>query len=301
MGYLYVLIAVLSGNAKGYCGKRISTHMQALDTALRITTVRMLMCIPISLLFVFAFGHAGALSPDPMLLFSSLLSGGSAAVLAVAWLFAVRRAAYVLMDVFMMLGVFVPLSLSALLFDEHLALFDLFGVLLLVIAVLLMCSYQGKTLKRLDPTSLLLLAVCGLANGTADFSQKLFVQYAGGIPVSVFNFYSYTAASLLLGIVTLFVAWRGRHGREDAKEATVRARSLYLYVAIMAVCLFVNSYFKTLAAGRLTAVVLYPMTQGLSLITSAGMSALFFREKVTLRVALALLLAFLALLCINLF
>ena len=75
----------------------------------------------------------------------------------------------------------------------------------------------------------------------------------------------------------------------------------YLYVAIMAVCLFANSYFKTLAAGRLAAVVLYPMTQGLSLIASAGMSALFFREKVTLRVALALLLAFPALLCINFF
>lgn len=275
--------------------------MRALDTALRITTVRMLMCIPISLLFVLAFGHAGALSFHPMLLFSSLLSGGSAAVLAVAWLFAVRRAAYVLMDVFMMLGVFVPLSLSALLFDEHLALFDLCGVFMLVIAVLLMCSYQGKTLGRLDPTSLLLLAVCGLANGTADFSQKLFVQYAEGIPVSVFNFYSYTAASLLVGIVTLFVAWRGRHEREDATGASVRARSLYLYVAVMAVCLFVNSYFKTLAAGRLTAVVLYPMTQGLSLITSAGMSALLFREKVTPRVVLALLLAFLSLLCINFF
>jgi drug/metabolite transporter (DMT)-like permease len=205
------------------------------------------------------------------------------------------------MDVFMMLGVFIPLSLSALLFDEHLSLFDLCGVLMLVIAVLLMCSYQGKTLGRLDPVSFLLLALCGIANGTADLSQKLFVQYAEGIPVSVFNFYSYTAASLLLGVVTLFVMWRNRHGRADAGEATVRTRSLYLYVAVMAACLFANSYFKTLAAGQLTAVVLYPMTQGLSLITSAGMSALFFREKVTLRVALALLFAFLALLCINFF
>ena len=301
MGYLYLCIAVLAGNVKGYCGKRISNHMRALDTALHITTIRMLMCIPISFLLVLGQGQAESLSPNPMLLVSSMLSGVATATMAVAWLFAARRAAYVLLDVFLMLGVFVPLLLSALLFDERIDLLDLGGVLLLVIAVLLMCPRRGKGSGRLDPVSLLLLALCGFSSGTADFSQKLFVQYAEGSPVSVFSLYSYIAASVFLGIFAVLVKRRGRHGKRDATDTAAGTRSLYLYVAVMAVCLFANSYFKTLAAGRLTAVVLYPMTQGLSLITSAGMAALFFGEKVTPRVVLALLLAFLSLLCINFF
>lgn len=47
--------------------------------------------------------------------------------------------------------------------------------------------------------------------------------------------------------------------------------------------------------------LLYPMNRGLSLISSAVMASLFLRERVTLRSAFALLLAFFALLCINFF
>ena len=300
MGYLFLLISVLAGNTKGYCGKQISTHMRSLDAALRISTVRMLMCVPISLLLVLVFGHAEYLTFEPALLLSSLLSGASTAIFVVAWLFSVRRAAYMLLDVFLMLGVGVPLLLSALLFDERIAPLDWLGVLLLVVAVLIMCSYQGKIKGALSLPSLLLLVLCGFANGITDFSQKLFVHRAAGIPASVFNLYSYIAATLLLALVLLVVSRRApRPAAEEGGEKT-SSRSLYLYVTVMAVCLFLNTYFKTLAAGKLSAVTLYPMNQGLALIFSSLMAVFLFRERMTARAALGLVLAFVALICINL-
>ena len=53
-----------------------------------------------------------------------------------------------------------------------------------------------------------------------------------------------------------------------------------LYIAIMAVFLFANTYFKTLAASILDSVMLYPLSQGLSLLLSLIMSAVFFKEKI---------------------
>ena len=69
---------------------------------------------------------------------------------------------------------------------------------------------------------------------------------------------------------------------------------------MMALCLFANSYFKTLAAGYLSAVLLYPLNQGCALILSAFMSATLFKEKLTLKAVIGMITAFAGLLIINL-
>ena len=68
----------------------------------------------------------------------------------------------------------------------------------------------------------------------------------------------------------------------------------------MAFCLFANSYFKTLASGYLSAVLLYPLNQGCSLILSAIMAAVLFKEKITIKAVIGILTAFIGLLIINL-
>jgi len=72
------------------------------------------------------------------------------------------------------------------------------------------------------------------------------------------------------------------------------------YICIMSVCLFLNSYFKTLAASRLTSAVLYPMAQGGDIMLSQTMATLIFKEKLTGRCMTGLFLAFGALLMMNL-
>lgn len=76
-------------------------------------------------------------------------------------------------------------------------------------------------------------------------------------------------------------------------------KKIVLYIAIMALCLFANSYFKTLAATELDSAQLYPLNQGAALILSMGMSALSFKEKVTPKAILGIVLAFAGLLVMN--
>ena len=67
----------------------------------------------------------------------------------------------------------------------------------------------------------------------------------------------------------------------------------------MAISLFTASYFKTLAANELDAALVYPLNQGSSLIISALMAALFFKEKINLKAVIGIILAFIGLLTIN--
>lgn len=67
----------------------------------------------------------------------------------------------------------------------------------------------------------------------------------------------------------------------------------------MAICLYANSYFKTLASEHLSAVLLYPLNQGCALILSAVMAAVLFRERLTAKAVFGILTAFAGLLIIN--
>ena len=69
---------------------------------------------------------------------------------------------------------------------------------------------------------------------------------------------------------------------------------------MMGICLFLNSYFKTLAAHYIDAAQLYPLCQGLSLIFSSLMATFLLKEKLDFRGTVGIAVAFGALLVINL-
>ena len=54
-----------------------------------------------------------------------------------------------------------------------------------------------------------------------------------------------------------------------------------IYIIFMTVGLFCSSYFQTLAAKTVDAIVLYPMTCALSLVAGSSMASIFFKENFT--------------------
>ena len=67
----------------------------------------------------------------------------------------------------------------------------------------------------------------------------------------------------------------------------------------MAVMLFLNSYLMTLAASKLDAVVLYPLSTALSLALASIMSSVAFKERLTAKCIIGIIIAFAAMIIIN--
>ena len=296
IGYTFAFIAVLCGSAKGFCGKKISGYTSNLKKAAYSNFLRMLLCIIIGFLIVLIDSGFESLNTAKGTLLISALSGVSTAIFVISWLFCVNRGAYMLVDIFLTLGVALPVSLSFFIFGEPISHFDIIGFMLLIAATFVMFSYSNKTKRRLKAVDYLLLMLSGAANGTISFSQKL-LSYQGRMSeVSIFNFYTYVFASVTLGVCCLVFKIK-EHGKEKKEKTPHR---IYAYVSVMAVCLFAASYFSTLAAERLSAASLYPLSQGAGIILSTVMAALFFKEKITSRLILGLAIAFCGLLVLNL-
>lgn len=293
MGYIYLCIALVSGAFKGFCGKKTSSFASNFYHSVLTNLIRMSLCIIIGFAIVCLEGDLNFLLPDASALFIALILGVSTAIFVIAWLISVRQNAYMLMDVFLMLGVLVPLSLEQLLFKEAVRPVQWLGLCILFVAAWIMCSYNNNIKTKLNFSAFLLLLLCGFSNGVADFAQRLFAK-TSDTPVSVFNLYAYIFAAL-----TLVLAF-SLSKKDIAQKRDYSFKRAFPYILVMAICLFLNSYYKTLAAFYLPSVILYPLNQALALILSTVMSAVFFHEKITFKAVIGIFTAFVGLLLINL-
>lgn len=292
MGYFLLLISVLSGTAKGYCGKRISGYTARYTDALVANSIRMVFCIIIGFLLILCGEGISYLIPDAITLLTSVLSGLSTAVFLVTWLLSVRQGTYMMIEVLLMLSILIPVLFGMILFGNQVTINQWGGILLLAVASYIMCSYNVSVKGRMTPKAVFTLIACGMSSGVTDLSQKLFAEY-GTASVSVFNFYTY----LFTGIVLFFLLQKGK----KTEPPTVKGKEIIGYLLVMAICLFSNSFFKTMAAKYLDPVQLYPLSQGTALILSTLMATVCFREKLTKRAVSGIFLAFVGLLLINVF
>lgn len=290
-------IALTAGLIKGYCGKIISNYTSDLQEALTANSVRMGLCVFVGFVLLCFQGGLRQLSVDWSVLGISAMSGIAMSVFVVSWLLAVKNGVYMLVEVFVMLGVLIPMVLAKIFLAEQLHLQQWIGFGILVAATLVMCSYSQSRKQKLTGRTLLLLTLCGLGSGFADFSQKLFVRTASQIPASVFNFYTYIFSFAVM--VTVLALLSKKETTCVPMKRTVQKTIVFL--AVMALCLFANSYFKTLAASYLDSAQMYPLNQGAALILSMGMSAIFFREKIAIKSVMGTALAFVGLLVMNVF
>jgi len=205
MGYLFLSVALFCGAVKGFCGKKMSSYATTLKSAVLINLVRMTLCIILSLLSVFLSGNFAKLSASPELLLISALSGLGTSAFIVTWLLSVRKSAYMMLDVFLMLGTLVPSISGLFLYGEPIGIKRWGGFAVLVVAVLIMCSYNNSVKVKFTPTSFFLLVLCGLSTGVTDLSQKMAARTVKDLSVDVFNFYTYLFAALILLSFLLFL------------------------------------------------------------------------------------------------
>ena len=295
MGYLFLAIALLAGATKGYCGKMTSGYVNEYKDAMLANTIRMVFCVLIGFIMTVVQSRIGALRIDMTTAWIAVLSGVTSSVFVVSWLVSVKKGAYMMMDVFLMLGVIVPLIGSSISFGESIRPIQWLGLAVLMVAVLIMCSYSNSIKGKMNISSLILLIVCGVSCGLSDFSQKLFVEHTSTISVAVFNFYTYVVSAAVLFIFYLIFS-----KKENSDAAPTDLKHIFGYILVMSICLFANSYFQTKAAGYLPSAQLYPLSKGAALILSSLMSAILFGERLTLKCIIGMILSFAALLIINL-
>ena len=306
MGYLYLVGAVLLGAMKGALGKKVSFQVKNSLDSLFFNFTRMLLCVACGAVMVVISG-AGGFKADGLTIGLAVLNGVAQAVFVYNWIMAVRQGSYVMMDVFALLSAIIPTVGCRFMFGTKITVFALVGFAVLIVAALLLASYNAKLKGSFSLKMFALLMLNLLTQGLMDFSMQIFKRSNATGSNAAFNFYAFifTAVTLLLIYAVLTVL---REKDEDKKYLVTfkeqiageaeGLKKVFVFIALMAVCLFFNSYLTTVASGTLTPSILSPLRSGLALILSTVI-AWFYKEKPSVKSVVGTVIAFLGLLVMN--
>ena len=300
MGYLYLAIALVGGLVKGFSGKKISRDVGGFKDSIFVNLIRMVLCASIGGLLLFIESGADEFIINGGELIICFISAVCMSVFCVAWMCAYQNEAYMVLSIFTMLGSIVTTSLGAVLYEEKITLWQVVGIVILVVAVFIMSKYSKdiKGKKSFLPSEIIILVVGTLGACLSDFSQKVFVTETGR-GATVLNFYTYAIGGLLLLITYAIISVKD--GTPKVSAELLSRSNILGYIGISAF-LYLNSIAKTMAVGTgLTTAEIYPVLNGANLIASAILASLLFKEKITKRSVIGMSLAFVGVILINLF
>ena len=277
---IYLLLALLCSATITVCMRLSEKYRQ---NPISMLAVNYLVC---SLLAV-AFSGQWTLFPKDAGLPTTLLLGGICGVLFLSSFMLlqwnVSRNGVALPATFMKLGVLVPTLLSALIFGEELTLLRILGVIVAVAAILLM---QDKAQKEAGGSMLGLIALL-LSGGLSDFMSKLYEELGAPNLKDQFLLYTFLVA-LILSVVLCLI-----------RKETLRWQDV-LFGVLLSVPNYLSTRFLLLSLNHLPAVVVFPSFSAGTIVLATLAGILLFKEKLTTRKGLALVVILAALVLLNL-
>lgn len=279
-GYLFLIFAVLCGAAKGYAGKKSSGALETLGAKLYFGAWRTSICALLGFGIWLAEGNFEFIGTNAVII--SVVSGISMSVFLLSWIAAVRGGAYVRLDVCCQTGMVIPCIFAAPILGEIVSSWQYAALAALVFAIILLSDRGKKSTEKLRASDLLLLFAVWVSSGVNNLTVKLYASVSSGnnTPYNLITF----AVSALAFIAAYLI-----FGRKE--KVTLQKKHYVVYLPVMAVALYLNILFQTLAAGHLDSMVMFPLQTVLGLLISALMAALLFKEKPTVKNILGMVIA----------
>lgn len=274
MGYLYMALSVFFNAAKGFSSKKVSASLATQKENVVFNTKRMLLSFLFSLAVVLFGCSLKDLIPSKTELLICAVAGISMTAFALLWQMAIRSSAYMLASASSSGSFIVPVVCGLLFWNERFTLSCAISICLIVVSLFFLLKYDSALKGKVCKKDVLVLLFLLLSQGVMLCMQKTFVLYAPQKSISVYNFYYFLSAFAFSLFLLLFF----KKDKQAKEKAPLNYRQA-AYMVIMSGALFAVSFFQTMAAKTVDAIILYPLISGLGLVGGALMAALCFKEK----------------------
>ncbi len=190
------------------------------------------------------------------------------------------------------LSMLLPVLLSVIVYNEHLTLGRIIGILLTVTSFIL--CVDTKTENRMSRSWLFLTVASILANGSIGITQKIFGASAFHNEKKEF-----VACSYMIAFLITLALYTAVHIKEKNSTAYKKIPT-YLFAASAGIVLAIFQWVNTYAISVMDGSFLFPIYSGGSIILSTLVGVLFFRDKLTSKQKISMVLGMVAVVIMNL-
>lgn len=188
-------------------------------------------------------------------------------------------------------GMIAPCVLGHFLWSEKLSWFSIIGIVITILAIVLLKN-NNPTSKRFKAKGIIYGLIIFLTSGGVMISQKVMGIYFGKQGIAAYTLYSFIVPALMLSLLTKAQTIKSIN-RKDKKTIGLCALG-------SAISLSVISFVMTGLASSVPSVILFPLFNGLGIITVCIGSVFIFKEKLNIKNVVGLILGILGLYVINL-
>lgn len=297
MGFFYLIFAKLAGLVKVVAVKKCGSAASGAKNSIKINLIRAIGCLAVSVA-VFLFSRSAL---DKNGTWISLLSGIFNAVFLFLWILTAERVSLCLVELFCMIGsVVVPLILAPFLYKgEHVLWHQWICTGILVASTFFFFPKSDKK-KRLDWKAFLLLVGCAVGSAGTVITQKLFITYSNS-NISVFNLMTFLVVSVGFAVV-FFASFAKEKAHANHTESTSESFSakVWMLIGLATVMLYANQFLSTQASKYFSSGVFYPLLYAIGWPLTFVADICIFKEKVTWKKLVGLVLTITASILISL-
>lgn len=297
MAGLYISIILLCRVAQAIYSKRSSNEIKNIPMLVGYTSFQNAVSAFLGLILILLTG-AGLLA-DSLTVLIACFSGITLFFATFCNICAMKSGTVSLSSMFGTAGLLVPLIAGVFLFDSSIALMQWFGVALFFVAAWLLIGSSKKIYSNFSLKTMIFLVGAMLSNGGTMLAQQMFTAYVPDGDVSVFSFLSFGIIALLGGIMYL-IMFKKNTSSESAEQIKF-PKSLVWCGIILAVAVFIINQLATLATAFVPPVILFTFINGGGTIISTVVAAVMYKEKLSKRSVIGVLLGILSLVIIKLF
>ena len=297
MAGLYISIILLCRVAQAIYSKRSSNEIKNIPMLVGYTSFQNAVSAFLGLILILLTG-AGLLA-DNLTVLIACFSGITLFFATFCNICAMKSGTVSLSSMFGTAGLLVPLIAGVFLFDSSIALMQWVGVALFFVAAWLLIGSSKKIYSNFSLKTMIYLVGAMLSNGGTMLAQQMFTAYVPDGDVSVFSFLSFGIIALLGGIMYL-IMFKKNTSSESAEQIKF-PKSLVWCGIILAVAVFIINQLATLATAFVPPVILFTFINGGGTIISTVVAAVMYKEKLSKRSVIGVLLGILSLVIIKLF
>lgn len=330
MVYLYLAMFFIASFSKTYSGKRTSQIVKRDSDTFLVYSLRMFFCLVIGFFLLVFAGNLSTAKITGTANLLCLFSGAVNSIFLLVWFYSVRVCSMMTISISLLLGAAIPIAVDYIfLKSSTFSIFKIIGIVLIFVAMLLLSGYEKSRSGKMGIKQILFLFGNFVLEGSIELGSLLLNVYneknaAAPCSTSVYSFYTYLYGTSILLIaffvIKLLEQKKVRDNQKAEMTPEVRAQipeayrapdrigalvkrlsPVGIHLIIMSTFTFIHLFFQTraLEPGLLDRdVVLSTMKAGNLLVSFA--LGLIFKEKPTAKSILGVIVAMIALFCINL-
>ena len=300
--YLYIFLNVTANVTKGLVSKQAAKFLPNAKRNIVFGFEKELICLAASLVVMLKNASIHCLNVTLVELAIFAVGGAFTAVFQLLWMREVGQIMYMTVSAYGNASFIIPCILGLAFLGEKFTLKTAAAFLITAVGIVIMysCDRAEKTesdKKKITFSGFAMLLLLTVSQGISQFTQKLYMAMCPNARSDVYSFYTYLAALVVFIVAMAFTD--KKRGRESAELCKSVFSDTWKYLLIISAGMYIATYFQTLAAKTLDAVILYPVTTALNLGGSTVMANIVFGDKITVKSVVGTLLVFAAVVLIK--